>query len=1531
MNNSLLVHTFCRVNKKISTVFVMLMVLLATSTNANPSSDGSLPPNADIEVTLLTTPPVNGFQANDVFQIQIAVTNVDNSNGAFRVDILDNPMFDIDVFDALRFGNNIILREATFSHGIFLRTLVNSNGQGKLADMDEVQIQFAEMSDTYTWLIDNRFRNGTLQSSDVATLTLTVELVASQINVVKTTNGSYLNNRLFVDFTQTDGSSGGSRFVNIPVDYDFTPPSEMIKYTTKIAPAGLQAGEPYLVEVGIFNGGQSYEGISYQVDLNLNHGYSPFRINTFYDSVLPASSPNHRDGFPMAYSSLSYSNTYYYINGLKPTADKTNEGFYNFPFLMTYQPDNELFSVRSVDFYCLYSQSFEDDCDVSPINTYGGSYERLFIQGAATLEMAGDNATVTGGISISPNFNCKSIDEIGACKAADPSESFITDNFVVNESLAIAPFIVSKTVSDDCFEEGEEGFFELSVTGADLKKTPSIFILIDKLPSNTDLLSASLNFRGDINYSNFEAALIAKGLEGVALYQFANIAYFNYFTPTKSPNGIHTQTPVQPTYDWYDTYTLRMDFEIGGGVIEAGERINTGLFAFETPLFTMKYWNVSKIASQNFLFTDFLDFDFDTMTMMYEGLVNNELADEIGILHPASANYTIGCVNITVSGYKFEDHNANGVRDQGDHGLAGWTIILQGSAGTFTTTTDNNGYYLFEGLKAGLYQVREESQEGWRQSYPAGEGFYNVSVSSALSSVTADFGNYRPAHVYGYKYVDLDGSGTMDQGEPGLEGVRIFLKDLSGNMVAETLSDADGYFHFEGLDPGTYGLYEDIPEGMFQSQPGYEVGGFYSLTLISGDELGPKNFGNYYLTSIEGFVYYDGTPPPKGVSGASILNERFPAPGVVVTGVRTGPAPLKPTSDPTVLPGQSNFIAVTDDNGYFMVNGLLPGLYTLTVTPPNPYTSVITPNPLTEVLVSGGYVEIEFGLFYDSYAAPEVNKSSITGSVFADANGNGSWDFPAESGVASRSVSLIGKSKRGTSITRTTTTGSDGSYTFSELPEGRYVVSVQSVVGASVSYPHSSSHVVVLGENQNIGLASSGAPGGVGWLQAAMAGDDVTFGSLVLAIDTDLNGHADTRLDLSGLAKFVLGGITGQTVRPFALTTMSMYGNNLQGEPIVAATPGLIEGLGELAGSGAQVSRGMESGLVISAGGDFFYTSDPIPFVGSADRWPIRNTSAVFNAITAGGPVNLRDIEGNVVARILYAEHKPTYGADFAVERADFGDAPATYGTLRALPGDPFVVTTTGIVYPLDGARHLMPWTGSPALRLGASVSADANGQPGASADGDFDDGVELPAAVAPNSAFEATVSVTGAGLLSVWVDQNRNGVFEPSERLVSDVAVTTGEYDVTLHSGATNTSGLTFVRVRLTTQADVGATGLALDGEVEDYMLTIDASLASGGGGLPTSDDGDAGLPTSFALHQNYPNPFNPTTVIPYDLASTSRVRITVYDVTGRPVASLLDAQQNAGRHQVAFNAAGLPSGVYMVRLEAGGQLMVRKLTLIK
>jgi hypothetical protein len=105
-----------------------------------------------------------------------------------------------------------------------------------------------------------------------------------------------------------------------------------------------------------------------------------------------------------------------------------------------------------------------------------------------------------------------------------------------------------------------------------------------------------------------------------------------------------------------------------------------------------------------------------------------------------------------------------------------------------------------------------------------------------------------------------------------------------------------------------------------------------------------------------------------------------------------------------------------------------------------------------------------------------------------------------------------------------------------------------------------------------------------------------------------------------------------------------------------------------------------------------------------------------------------------------------------------------------------------------------------------------------------------------------------------------------------------------------------------------------------------------SGDGGIGTSDPNDrADVPVDFALGSAYPNPFNPGTVVPFELASAGPVRLAVYDVTGRQVALLANTTMAAGRHSVAWDASGLPSGVYVIQLRAGGKQFVSKATLLK
>jgi hypothetical protein len=89
--------------------------------------------------------------------------------------------------------------------------------------------------------------------------------------------------------------------------------------------------------------------------------------------------------------------------------------------------------------------------------------------------------------------------------------------------------------------------------------------------------------------------------------------------------------------------------------------------------------------------------------------------------------------------------------------------------------------------------------------------------------------------------------------------------------------------------------------------------------------------------------------------------------------------------------------------------------------------------------------------------------------------------------------------------------------------------------------------------------------------------------------------------------------------------------------------------------------------------------------------------------------------------------------------------------------------------------------------------------------------------------------------------------------------------------------------------------------------------------------------LPLTFELHPNNPNPFNPTTTIDYTIGEASFVRLSVFDVTGRPVQRLVEREQSAGTYSVTFTADKIPSGMYIYRLEAGSYTQTRTMLLVK
>jgi len=117
-------------------------------------------------------------------------------------------------------------------------------------------------------------------------------------------------------------------------------------------------------------------------------------------------------------------------------------------------------------------------------------------------------------------------------------------------------------------------------------------------------------------------------------------------------------------------------------------------------------------------------------------------------------------------------------------------------------------------------------------------------------------------------------------------------------------------------------------------------------------------------------------------------------------------------------------------------------------------------------------------------------------------------------------------------------------------------------------------------------------------------------------------------------------------------------------------------------------------------------------------------------------------------------------------------------------------------------------------------------------------------------------------------------------------------------------------------------------------WLLDADiwiAALHYPAGTAGISDELRAEIPETYALHQNYPNPFNPMTTIGFSLPKTEFVNLAIFDLRGKEVAVLLNAQKSAGSYEVVFDASSYASGIYFYQITAGSFKQTRKLTVMK
>jgi protocatechuate 3,4-dioxygenase beta subunit len=332
-----------------------------------------------------------------------------------------------------------------------------------------------------------------------------------------------------------------------------------------------------------------------------------------------------------------------------------------------------------------------------------------------------------------------------------------------------------------------------------------------------------------------------------------------------------------------------------------------------------------------------------------------------------------------LSGYVYLDADNDGQRDSDESPLAGVTLALLDAAGNATgatTVTDGNGAYAFTNLTPGTYGVAEtqpmEYNDGLDSAGTAGGSAENPGdqisgavLSAGVNAQEYNFGELQPASIGGRVHAELDQDCELDSNEWPISGVTVYLVDTSGNHLAETTTDSDGYYQFTDLNPGLYAVEEVQPDGYLNGDSHLGTAGGWidsddrisSISLEGGVDATGYDFCELVPATLSGYVYQDGPVyrynPSNGVPDVSTLSDgKFdssdaPIAGVTLTLCNAEGAPLTDSKGNKIQ-------AVTNSSGYYEFSGLEPGVYTVLEDQPNGYVDGLdTVGTLGGVAING--------------------------------------------------------------------------------------------------------------------------------------------------------------------------------------------------------------------------------------------------------------------------------------------------------------------------------------------------------------------------------------------------------------------------------------------------------------------------------------------------------------------------------------------------------------------------------------------------
>lgn len=441
-----------------------------------------------------------------------------------------------------------------------------------------------------------------------------------------------------------------------------------------------------------------------------------------------------------------------------------------------------------------------------------------------------------------------------------------------------------------------------------------------------------------------------------------------------------------------------------------------------------------------------------------------------------ASGYLFGeLANALISGRVYLDRNDDGDYATGDIGVPGVTVVIEGAGvdGVFgngddpapvTLTTNASGEYSYGGAVAGQsYRIRETQPTGLGDGQENNSNLITVTNLPATGSTDNDFGE-EAASIAGNVWLDLDNDGVRDAGENGIAGVSVSLPagtiDALGNVVVAVLTDANGNYRFDDLLAGIYAVTQQQAQPVVGGQTtvnGTTIAGTIdgvtsgaatnvatTPSAITGIVLNAaaasvqNNFAETLGVSVSGRVFFD-------------ANNDGAQSGAAETGIEGVEIQLVGEDDTGVLVNAST---TTDANGGFEFTGLRPGIYTL-IEPEQPAgtsNGQTVPGNINGVQSGAGtaitYVPsriVSINLLTPGNASVEnlfgeiPLNSSISGRVWRDLDNDGVIDS-SETGIDAVVIRLQGTDLSGTTVTRETTTGPDGSYAFTGLPPGTYTI-----------------------------------------------------------------------------------------------------------------------------------------------------------------------------------------------------------------------------------------------------------------------------------------------------------------------------------------------------------------------------------------------------------------------------------------------------------------------------------------------------------